>query len=127
MENDEQAPLASAVGVELDPGSAKRDDVIGFERDARAPAKQRAPLTMPSTLIITNDFPPWVGGIESFVSEICELLDHDVVVYTSGSPDAAVSDRVRPFRSSATDRCCCRRQRSRPERRPCCALPARRG
>jgi phosphatidylinositol alpha-1,6-mannosyltransferase len=52
---------------------------------------------MPSTLIITNDFPPWVGGIESFVGEICELLDHDVVVYASGSPDAAVSDRVRPF------------------------------
>ena len=95
--NDEQAPLASAVGVELEPGSATRDDAVGFERDARAPAKQRAPLTMPSTLIITNDFPPWVGGIESFVSEICELLDHDVVVYTSGSPDAAVSDRVRPF------------------------------
>jgi phosphatidyl-myo-inositol dimannoside synthase len=54
-------------------------------------------LTMPSTLIITNDFPPWVGGIESFVSEICELLDHDVVVYASGTPDAAVSDGERPF------------------------------
>jgi phosphatidyl-myo-inositol dimannoside synthase len=52
---------------------------------------------MPSTLIITNDFPPWIGGIESFVSEVCELLDHDVVVYASGSPEAAVSDRDRPF------------------------------
>jgi phosphatidyl-myo-inositol dimannoside synthase len=56
-----------------------------------------AGITMPSTLIITNDFPPWVGGIESFVSEVCELLDHDVVVYASGSPEAAVSDRDRPF------------------------------
>jgi phosphatidyl-myo-inositol dimannoside synthase len=81
----------------LESGFTKRDDVIGCERDARASANQRARLTMPSTLIITNDFPPWVGGIESFVSEICELLDHEVVVYASGSPDAAVSDRVRPF------------------------------
>jgi phosphatidyl-myo-inositol dimannoside synthase len=52
---------------------------------------------MPRTLIITNDFPPWVGGIESFVSDVCELLDHDVVVYASGSPEAALSDRERPF------------------------------
>ena len=52
---------------------------------------------MPSTLIITNDFPPRVGGIESFVSEVCELLDHDVVVYASGSAGAAASDRERPF------------------------------
>jgi phosphatidylinositol alpha-1,6-mannosyltransferase len=36
-------------------------------------------------LIITNDFPPRIGGIESFVSEICTLLDHDVLVYASGS------------------------------------------
>ena len=52
---------------------------------------------MPSTLIITNDFPPRVGGIESFVSEVCELLDHDVVVYTSGPAGAVASDRDRPF------------------------------
>jgi phosphatidyl-myo-inositol dimannoside synthase len=55
-------------------------------------------LTVPSTLIITNDFPPRIGGIESFVSEICTLLDHDVLVYASGSPAAAASDRDRPFR-----------------------------
>ena len=52
---------------------------------------------MASTLIITNDFPPRVGGIESFVSEICTLLDNDVVVYASGSPGAKASDRDRPF------------------------------
>jgi phosphatidyl-myo-inositol dimannoside synthase len=52
---------------------------------------------VPSTLIITNDFPPRVGGIESFVSELCMLLDHDVVVYASGSAGAAASDRDRPF------------------------------
>jgi phosphatidyl-myo-inositol dimannoside synthase len=56
-----------------------------------------AVLIVPSTLIITNDFPPRVGGIESFVSEICTLLDNDVVVYTSGSPSAAASDHDRPF------------------------------
>ena len=55
-----------------------------------------AVLTVPATLIITNDFPPRVGGIESFVSELCELLDHDVAVYASGSADAA-SDRDRPY------------------------------
>jgi phosphatidyl-myo-inositol dimannoside synthase len=52
---------------------------------------------VPSTLIITNDFPPRVGGIESFVSDICALLDHDVVVYASGTDSAAVSDPERPY------------------------------
>lgn len=52
---------------------------------------------MPSTLIITNDFPPRVGGIESFVSEVCTMLDHDVVVYASGSAGAAASDGDWPF------------------------------
>lgn len=52
---------------------------------------------MPSTLIITNDFPPRIGGIESFLNDVCTLLNHDVVVYASGSADAAASDRDRPF------------------------------
>jgi phosphatidyl-myo-inositol dimannoside synthase len=52
---------------------------------------------VPSTLIVTNDFPPRVGGIESFVSDICALLHHDVVVYASGADGAAVSDRERPY------------------------------
>ena len=51
---------------------------------------------MPSTLIITNDFPPRIGGIESFVSDLCTLLGHDVVVYASCS-GAATSDGDRPF------------------------------
>jgi phosphatidyl-myo-inositol dimannoside synthase len=78
-------------------GAAKKADTIGFASDARAPPNQRPAVPMPSTLIITNDFPPWVGGIESFVSDICDLLDYDVVVYTSGVPGAAASDRERPF------------------------------
>ena len=36
---------------------------------------------MSPSLIITNDFPPRIGGIESFVSDVCALLDHHVVVY----------------------------------------------
>jgi phosphatidyl-myo-inositol dimannoside synthase len=52
---------------------------------------------VPSTLIITNDFPPRIGGIESFVDEVCTFLDHDVVVYASGSAAAAATDRDRPF------------------------------
>ena len=78
-------------------GAAKKADTIWFASDARAPLNQRPAVAMPSTLIITNDFPPWVGGIESFVSDICDLLDYDVVVYTSGVPGAATSDRERPF------------------------------
>ncbi|HKF89770.1 MAG TPA: glycosyltransferase family 4 protein [Propionibacteriaceae bacterium] len=52
---------------------------------------------MASTLIITNDFPPRIGGIESFVSDICELLDFDVVVYASGPPSGAGSDGDRRY------------------------------
>lgn len=48
---------------------------------------------MPTTVIITNDFPPRVGGIESFIADIVELLDRDVVVYTSASPGSAAVDR----------------------------------
>jgi phosphatidyl-myo-inositol dimannoside synthase len=83
--------------VRLELGPAKRDDIIGIKRVAEAPLNQGSPVAMPSTLIITNDFPPWVGGIESFVSDVCELLDHDVVVYASGVAGAAASDRERPF------------------------------
>ena len=64
---------------------------------ARLPGPLGAILAVPSTLIITNDFPPRVCGIESFVSELCRLLDHDVVVYASGSAGAAASDHDRPF------------------------------
>jgi hypothetical protein len=105
-------------------GAAKRD---AFASDARAPLNQRPAVAMPSTLIITNDFPPWVGGIESFVSDICDLLDYDVVVYTSGVPGATTSDRERPFRSSATDRCCCRRHALQPVPRVCSVLLERLG
>lgn len=52
---------------------------------------------MPTTLIVSNDFPPRIGGIESFVADLAALLDGDVVVYTSGPPGAAGSDRRRGY------------------------------
>ncbi|MCW2812191.1 MAG: glycosyltransferase family 4 protein [Friedmanniella sp.] len=51
-----------------------------------------------TTLVVTNDFPPRVGGIESFVADLCELLDHDVVVLTSGPPGADRTDVDRGYR-----------------------------
>lgn len=52
---------------------------------------------MPTTLVVTNDFPPRIGGIESFVASACELLGGDVVVYTSGPPGTAADDRSRGY------------------------------
>lgn len=48
---------------------------------------------MPTTLIVTNDFPPRVGGIESFVADVVGLLDSDVLVYTCSPPGATAFDR----------------------------------
>ncbi|MGL5405902.1 MAG: glycosyltransferase family 4 protein [Propionibacteriaceae bacterium] len=36
-----------------------------------------------TTLVVTNDFPPRLGGIQSFVSQACGFLDNDVAVLTS--------------------------------------------
>ena len=52
---------------------------------------------MPTTLVVTNDFPPRIGGIESFLADACGLLDDDVVVYASGPAGAERSDRERPY------------------------------
>ena len=52
---------------------------------------------MPPTLVVSNDFPPRIGGIESFVADLCELLDHDVIVLTSGPPGGAASDAGRGY------------------------------
>lgn len=47
---------------------------------------------MPTTLVVTNDFPPRLGGIETFVAAVCELLGDDVVVLTSAHPSAKRHD-----------------------------------
>lgn len=51
---------------------------------------------MTTTLVITNDFPPRIGGIEAFVAQVCDLLG-DVVVLTSSYADAAASDARRAY------------------------------
>lgn len=45
-----------------------------------------------TTLVVTNDFPPRLGGIESFVATLCRLLDDDVVVLTSAAAGDAAYD-----------------------------------
>lgn len=57
---------------------------------------------MITTLVITNDFPPRIGGIESFVSQLCDLLaaapDSRVVVLTSQAPGSEEVDRSVDYR-----------------------------
>ncbi|MFX4272734.1 glycosyltransferase family 4 protein [Propionibacteriaceae bacterium Y1685] len=50
-----------------------------------------------TTLVITNDFPPRLGGIENFVAQVCEMLDDDVIVLTSDEPGAASHDAGLPY------------------------------
>jgi phosphatidylinositol alpha-1,6-mannosyltransferase len=52
---------------------------------------------VPPTLIITNDFPPTVGGIEAFVAELCRLLDGRVIVLTRHAPGWSAYDARQPF------------------------------
>ena len=50
------------------------------------------------TLVVTNDFPPRVGGIESFVLEMVRLLPPDqVVVHTARQPGDREFDATLPF------------------------------
>src|SRR5215472_12069721 len=49
-------------------------------------------------LIVTNDFPPRNGGIQSFVHALAIRLPADgVVVYASAWPGAAEFDAAQPF------------------------------
>ena len=53
---------------------------------------------MPS-LLVTNDFPPKVGGIQSYLWELWRRLPPaDVTVLTTPYPGAAEFDRAQPFR-----------------------------
>ena len=51
---------------------------------------------MTTTLVVTNDFPPTIGGIEAFVAQVCRLIG-DVVVVTREHDRAAGTDRGLPF------------------------------
>ncbi len=50
-----------------------------------------------TTLVVSNDFPPRIGGIESFVSAVCGFLDRDVIVLTSTAPGSGPFDATVPF------------------------------
>ncbi|THV31205.1 glycosyltransferase family 4 protein [Glycomyces paridis] len=53
---------------------------------------------MSRTLLVTNDFPPRRGGIQTFVHGMAlRLPSDDLVVYTSTSPGAAEFDAAQPF------------------------------
>ncbi|WP_055587436.1 glycosyltransferase family 4 protein [Peterkaempfera griseoplana] len=53
---------------------------------------------MGSTLVITNDFPPRQGGIETFVHAMATRMPgDDVVVYTSHEPGDTAYDATLPF------------------------------
>ncbi|TDX02749.1 glycosyltransferase family 4 protein [Kribbella sp. VKM Ac-2566] len=49
-----------------------------------------------TVLVVTNDFPPRQGGIETFVRSLCDELHH-VVVYTSREPGDTAYDATLPF------------------------------
>jgi phosphatidylinositol alpha-1,6-mannosyltransferase len=49
-------------------------------------------------LLVTNDFPPKVGGIQSYLWELWRRLPPDrVAVLTTAHPDAAAFDAAQPF------------------------------
>ncbi len=53
---------------------------------------------MARTLVVTNDFPPRQGGIQTFVHELVRRLNPaDVVVYTSRSKGWEAFDQEQPF------------------------------
>ncbi|WP_148575062.1 glycosyltransferase family 4 protein [Nocardioides caldifontis] len=53
---------------------------------------------MTRTLVVTNDFPPRIGGIQSFVRDLCAQVPPDeVVVHASTSDSAAEYDAQQPF------------------------------
>ena len=53
---------------------------------------------MRRTLLISNDFPPRAGGIQSYVHELaCHLPAADLVVYAPAWPGAAEFDAAQPY------------------------------
>ncbi|MGI8576369.1 MAG: glycosyltransferase family 4 protein [Nocardioidaceae bacterium] len=53
---------------------------------------------MGSVLVVTNDFPPRVGGIESFVFSLCSGFSSDqLVVYTATMSDSVKTDASLPY------------------------------
>ena len=59
---------------------------------------------MTASLLVTNDFPPKVGGIQSYLYELWRRLpSRETVVLTTAHPDAASWDAAQPFRIERVD------------------------
>lgn len=55
-------------------------------------------------LLVTNDFPPKIGGIQSYLWELWRRLPpEDVTILTTAYPGAAAFDRAAPFRIDRID------------------------
>ena len=70
---------------------------------------------MPS-LLVTNDFPPKLGGIQSYLYELWRRLPPgETTVLTTAFPGAAEWDAQQdvPGRAGHAEECCCRRRTSR--------------
>ena len=53
---------------------------------------------MPRTLLVTNDFPPRAGGIQSYLQALADRLPAgELAVYAPSWPGAAEQDRTRPY------------------------------
>ena len=79
-----------------------------------AGARRRSRPSM-THLLVTNDFPPKVGGIQSYLWELWRRLPPDeVTVLTTAHPDAAAfdADAAVPGRSASPIRSSSRRRRS---------------
>lgn len=72
-------------------------------------------MTRRRTLVVTNDFPPRQGGIETFVHAMAGRFPAgSVVVYTSAEPGRPPMTPRCPTRWSVTPRGCCCRPRGPP-------------
>lgn len=85
--------------------AATRSDVAPEFADNRAgragapgSPTMREGCRMSRTLIVTNDFPPRQGGIETFVHAMASRFPSDgVVIHTSAEPGATAHDARLPF------------------------------
>lgn len=66
-----------------------------WQKRTHIPQARGAPSR--SILVVTNDFPTRVGGIESFVLALCRGLRSEVVVYTAAMANSDEFDERLPF------------------------------
>src|SRR5262249_33588660 len=73
-------------------------DGVGADTGASMPSRRRLPML--KLLVVTNDFPPRVGGIEQYVAELVRHLSAGVstTVLTSRHPEAERIDPMFPAR-----------------------------